>query len=274
MSVSEVNQKSKMESLTVLKIGGNVIDNPQILKSVLCDFAAWQDSRVLIHGGGKIASKLSEKLGIVPQMVDGRRITDREMLDIVTMVYAGLINKNMIATLQGYACNAVGLTGADANLIPARKRPVKDIDYGFVGDVDPGCISAGMLGNLLSTGLIPVVAPITHDGAGSLLNTNADTVASSVAIALAKIFRVQLVFCFEKKGVLRNPEDDDSVIDFMDEALFRQYREEGVITAGMLPKLDNAFAALHSGVAEVRICSPDGLKAGQMGGTSVRLKHG
>ncbi len=262
-----------MESLIVLKIGGNVIDNPPVLEAVVHDFAAWQGPRILVHGGGKIANKLMDKLGIVPKMVEGRRITDRETLDIVTMVYAGLINKNMVATLQGHACNAIGLTGADANVIPARKRPVKDIDYGFVGDVDPSCISADTLGSLVRTGLIPVMAPITHDGAGSLLNTNADTIASSVAIALAKIFQVQLVFCFEKKGVLRDPDDDHSVIDFLDEALFRQYKDEGVITAGMIPKLDNAFAALHSGVSEVRICNPEGLKARQLGGTSIRGKR-
>jgi acetylglutamate kinase len=262
-----------MESLIVLKIGGNVIDNPPVLEAVLRDFAAWQGPRILVHGGGKIASRLMEKLGIVPKMVEGRRITDRETLDIVTMVYAGLINKNMVATLQSHACNAIGLTGADGNVIPAGKRPVKDVDYGFVGDVDPGCISADMLGSLVKTGLIPVMAPVTHDGAGSLLNTNADTIASSVAIALAKMFQVQLVFCFEKKGVLRDPDNDHSVIDFLDEALFRQYKTEGVITDGMIPKLDNAFAALHSGVSEVRICSPDGLKAGQLGGTSIRGKR-
>ena len=260
-----------MESLTVLKIGGNVIDHPAVLKNVLNDFAAWHGFKILIHGGGKIASKLSEKMGIVPQMVEGRRITDREMLDIVTMVYAGLINKNMVATLQSYSCNAIGLSGVDANTIPARKRPVKDIDYGFVGDVEPGCISAGMLANFLNSGLVPVMAPITHDGAGSLLNTNADTIASSIAIAMAKTFKVRLIFCFEKKGVLRDPDDEHSVIDFIDEALFRQYKDEGVITAGMLPKLDNAFAALRSGVNEVRICNPDGLKTGQIGGTSVKL---
>ena len=251
-----------MENLIVLKIGGNVIDNLSELEAVLRDFAAWQSPKILVHGGGKIASKLMEQLGIAPRMVEGRRITDRETLDIVTMVYAGLINKNMVATLQRHSCNAIGLTGADANLIPAVKRPVKDIDYGYVGDLTPGCISAEMLASLIKSGLVPVMAPITHDGAGSLLNTNADTIASSVAIALANIFNVQLVFCFEKKGVLRNPEDEHSVIDTIDEALYREYKEKGIITAGMIPKLDNAFAALQKGVAEVRICSPDGLNAG------------
>jgi len=260
-----------MESIIVLKIGGNVIDNPSALEDVLRDFAAWRSPKILVHGGGKIADKLMEKLGIVSKMVEGRRITDRETLDVVTMVYAGLINKNMVATLQSHACNAIGLCGADANLIPAKKRPVKDIDYGFVGDLYHGCISADMLANLVKTGLVPVMAPITHDGSGSLLNTNADTIASGIAVALAKIFRIQLVFCFEKKGVLRNPDDEQSVIDFLDEVLYRKYKEEGVITTGMIPKLDNAFAALHSGVDEVRICNPEGLKTGLGGGTIVRI---
>ena len=260
-----------MESIIILKIGGNVIDNPSALANVLCDFAAWQNPKILVHGGGKIANKLMEKLGIVPKMREGRRITDRETLDVVTMVYAGLINKNMVATLQSHACNAIGLTGADANLIPAVKRLVKDIDYGFVGDLNSGCISVDTLANLVKTGLVPVVAPITHDGNGSLLNTNADTIASSVAVALAKIFRIQLVYCFEKKGVLRDPDDEQSVIDFLDEALYQKYKDEGIITAGMIPKLDNAFAALHNGVDEVRICNSEGLKSELSGGTVVRI---
>ena len=251
-----------MDTLIILKIGGNVIDNPPVLEAVLRDFASWQCPRILVHGGGKIASKLMANLGIVPKMIEGRRITDRETLDVVTMVYAGLLNKNMVAALQSHACNAIGLTGADANLIPAVKRPVKDIDYGFVGDLNPDRISVAMLTNFVQSGLVPVMAPITHNGAGSLLNTNADTIASSVAIALAKTFRVQLVFCFEKRGVLLNPDDEQSVIDFMDMPLFLKYKEEHIITAGMIPKLNNAFAALNSGVDEVRICSPDNLTSG------------
>ena len=251
-----------MKSLVVLKIGGNVIDNPPVLEAVLRDFAAWQTHKILVHGGGKIASKLMEKLGIAPKMVEGRRVTDRETLDIVTMVYGGLINKNIVAALQSHACNAIGLTGADANLIPAVKRPVKDVDYGFVGDLKPAGIAADTLANLVKAGLVPVLAPITHDGNGMLLNTNADTIASNVAIALAKAFQVQLVFCFEKKGVLRDPNDDDSVIKLLNEDLFRRYKNDGVITTGMIPKLDAAFAALRSGVSEVRISNPDGLKNG------------
>jgi len=258
-----------MKSLIVLKIGGNVIDNPSVLEDVLRDFAALQSHKILVHGGGKIASKLMEKLGIVPKMVEGRRITDRETLDIVTMVYGGLINKNIVASLQSHTCNAIGLTGADANLIPAVKRPVKDVDYGFVGDLKHDVISTDILVNLIESGLVPVLAPITHDGGGTLLNTNADTIASNVAVAMAKAFRVQLVFCFEKKGVLRDPNDDDSVIEFLNEELFQQYKNDGIITTGMIPKLDNAFAALHRGVSEIRICNPEGLKAGYPGGTTV-----
>jgi acetylglutamate kinase len=261
-----------MESLIVLKIGGNVIDNSQSLEAVLRDFAAWQGRRILVHGGGKIADKLMEKLGIKPNMLEGRRITDRETLDIVTMTYAGLINKNIVAALQSRKCNAIGLCGADANIIPAAKRPVKDVDYGFAGDVNPVCISADRLESFTGAGLVPVIAPVTHDGAGLLLNTNADSIASSVAVALSKMFRVQLVFCFEKNGVLRNPDDDASVIGFLNESLFRQYKNEGVITAGMIPKLDGAFAALHGGVAEARVCNPCGLKAGQFGGTAIRCE--
>ena len=251
-----------MESFIILKIGGNVIDSLPQYETVLREFALWEGHKILVHGGGKIAGKLSEKLGITPNMVEGRRITDRETLDIVTMVYAGLINKNIVTTLQSHNCNAIGMTGADANLIPAVKRPVKDIDYGFVGDLNPNCISTDMLTMLVNAGLVPVMAPITHDQKGTLLNTNADTIASSIAIALAKIFNVQLVFCFEKKGVLRNPDDEHSVIDHLDENLYNQYKKEGIITVGMIPKLDNAFAALHCGVAAVRICNPDGLNKG------------
>ena len=258
-----------MKSLIVLKVGGNVIDQPLVLEAVLRDFAARRSCRLLVHGGGKIAGKMMKDLGIEPKMVDGRRITDRQTLDIVTMVYAGLLNKNIVAALQSHTCNAIGLTGADANIIPAKKRPVKDVDYGFVGDVEPGCIQADRLTGLLTADLVPVIAPLTHDGAGMLLNTNADTIASSVAIALAKSFCVELVYCFEKEGVLRNPEDDSSVIDFLDEALYSRYKDEGVITAGMIPKLDNAFAALRAGVDQIRICSPNGI---QQGGTKIRKK--
>ncbi|MDR2036605.1 MAG: acetylglutamate kinase [Bacteroidales bacterium] len=260
-----------MENLTLLKIGGNVIDNLLLLDRVLQDFAKWEGPKTLVHGGGKLASDLMKKMGIMPKMVNGRRITDRDTLDIVTMVYAGLINKNIIASLQKYTCNAIGLSGADANIIPAQKRPVRDVDYGYVGDIDTKDIDGEQLSRFIGSGLTPVMAPITHDGQGSLLNTNADTIASGVAIALAGYYKVCLVFCFEKKGVLRDPSDEDSVIDFLDEKLFDQYKDEGIITAGMIPKLENAFAALHNGVDEIRICSPEGVSSGQTGGTRIRI---
>ncbi|MDR1666600.1 MAG: acetylglutamate kinase [Bacteroidales bacterium] len=256
-------------ALTLLKIGGNVIDHPDRLTCVLGAFAGLETRKALVHGGGKLASDLMVRLGIQPKMADGRRITDRQTLDIVTMVYAGLINKNIVAGLQRFSCNAIGLSGADANIIPAVKRPVKEIDYGFAGDPSPENIGAETLERLLEMGLTPVLSPITHDGQGMLLNTNADTIASAVAVALSRRYEVHLVFCFEKNGVLRNPSDDASVIALMDESLFTQYKADGTVTAGMIPKLDNAFAALRNGVAEVKICSPSGLTAG--GGTRIRL---
>ncbi len=260
-----------MDTLTILKIGGNVIDHPAVLDDVLHNFATWKTNKILVHGGGKMASKLMQQMGLTPKMVDGRRITDRETLDVVTMVYAGLINKNIVAALQSYSCNAIGLTGADANIIPAQKRPVKEIDYGYVGDVEPDMVAASQLKNFITEDLIPVIAPITHDAQGSLLNTNADTIASSLAIALSKLFQVQLVFCFEKNGVLRDPSDENSVIEHLDEISFKQYQDQRIITAGMIPKLENAFTALRRGVTEIRICSPAGIKNGQYGGTCIRV---
>ncbi len=257
--------------LTILKIGGNVIDNPSVLEQVLSRFASWDTHKVLVHGGGKVASSMMQQMGITPKMVNGRRITDRETLDIVTMVYAGLINKNMVASLQKYECNAIGLTGADANLIPAQKRPVAEIDYGYVGDIVADKIPGQLIALFISMGLTPVIAPITHDRKGTLLNTNADTIASGIAVALTKHYRVRLIFCFEKNGVLRDPEDNNSVIERLDEKNFEQYKRDGIITAGMIPKLENAFNAIHNGVDEIRICSPEGLENEQLGGTSIRL---
>jgi acetylglutamate kinase len=250
------------KTITILKTGGNVIDHPEVLDAVLQDFASWEPARVFVHGGGKIADKLMKQLGVEPKMINGRRITDRQTLDIVAMVYAGLINKNIVAKLQQYGCNAIGLCGADANVIPAVKRPVGDVDYGFVGDVNVQDIQTEQLGKMLDAGLTPVMAPITHDRQGTLLNTNADTIASSMAIALSQRYEVHLVYCFEKNGVLSNSSDANSVIDVLDETNFRKYKDEGIITAGMIPKLENAFDALRGGVAEVRICSPEGVKNG------------
>lgn len=237
----------------VIKVGGNVIDNPELLQAFLKDFAAIPGKKILIHGGGKIATRIGDKLGIVSNYVDGRRITDAETIDVVTMVYGGLVNKQLVAKLQANGCNAIGITGADANIIPAVKRPVKTIDYGFVGDVDAGKVNAGPLQAMLEAGLTPVFAPLTHDGQGQMLNTNADTIASALAIALSAHYPVRLIYCFEKKGVLKDAADDNAVINLINREIYQQLLEEKILTAGILPKLENAFAAIESGVKEVLI---------------------
>ncbi|MBB3839152.1 acetylglutamate kinase [Runella defluvii] len=247
-----------MEKLLVIKIGGNVIDNPEALDRFLSSFASLPQHKILIHGGGKIATQVAEKLGIETLMVDGRRITDEAMLNVVTMVYGGLVNKTIVGKLQQKDSNAIGLTGADAAVIKARKRPVKEIDYGFVGDV--AAVNSDQLSAFLHGGLVPIIAPLTFDPAsGSMLNTNADTMASSVAVALAAQFEVNLVYCFEKKGVLSDPTNDDAVIPQIAPSAYQAYKAEGVINKGMIPKLDNAFAALQNGVAKVTICHADQL---------------
>ena len=215
------------------------------------DFAAIEGYKGLVHGGGRSATKLAAQLGIESQMVNGRRITDAETLKVVMMVYGGLVNKNIVAGLQARGANALGLTGADMDVIRSVKRPVKDVDYGFVGDVKQ--VNAEFLGDLIHKGVVPVMAPLTHDGAGNLLNTNADTIAGETAKALAALFDVTLVFCFEKKGVLRDENDDDSVIPQITPAEFKQYVADGVIQGGMIPKLENSFEALNAGVTEVVI---------------------
>jgi acetylglutamate kinase len=239
--------------LYVIKIGGNVIDNSENLHYFLKDFSALPGDKILIHGGGKIATDLSHTMGIEPKMIDGRRITDIDTLRVVTMVYAGLINKNIVAQLQRYNCNAIGLTGADANLIKAIKRPVKDIDYGFVGDLTPLSVDRDKLRGFLQTGVVPVFSAITHDGQGQLLNTNADTIASTLAIALSSLYQVSLVYCFEKKGVLLDVTDDSSVIREISSSEFDRLKADNIIAGGMLPKLQNAFQAINSGVSEVYI---------------------
>lgn len=247
-------------TMIIVKIGGNILDNPERLQSFLSDFAALPGPKLLIHGGGKIASAFGQRLGITPKMVDGRRITDAETLELVTMVYGGLVNKQVVAKLQALGCNAIGLTGADGNTIPAQKRPVKAVDYGFVGDVaGPESINVAALEAMIEAGLTPVFAPLTHDTQGNLLNTNADTIASVLATALASKYTVQLVYCFEKKGVLQNAEDDTSVIAHIHTGKYKTLKEEGVVNAGMIPKLDNAFAALQQGVAQVLICEAEAL---------------
>lgn len=237
----------------VIKVGGNVIDNPVLLQAFLKDFAAIPGKKILIHGGGKIATRIGDKLGIVSNYVDGRRITDAETIDVVTMVYGGLVNKQLVAKLQANGCNAIGMTGADANIIPAVKRPVKTIDYGFVGDIDAGKLNVAPLQAMLEAGLTPVFAPLTHDGQGQMLNTNADTIASSLAIALSAHYPVRLIYCFEKKGVLKDAADDNAVINLINREIYQQLLEEKILTAGILPKLENAFAAIESGVKEVLI---------------------
>lgn len=241
-----------MNKLYVIKIGGNVLDDEAALSGFLKDFASIQTPKILIHGGGKVATRIGDKLGIESKYVNGRRITDAPTRDLVTMVYGGLINKQIVSTLQGQHCNAMGVTGADGNLIKARKRPVKDIDYGFVGDITPDSVNSTFLYFLLKQNVIPVFAPLTY-GDGEILNTNADTIASVLAISLSKHFDTRLIFCFEKKGVLRDVHDEQSVIHHLNDATYRQLLTDGALADGILPKLENAFAAIRAGVKEVLI---------------------
>lgn len=242
----------RVKKLFIVKIGGNVLDNAVALEQFLRDFAAIKEPKILVHGGGKIATSIGDRLGIESRYVNGRRITDAETLDLVTMVYGGLVNKQLVATLQEMGCNAIGLTGADGNMIHATKRPVKDVDYGYVGDIAPGNVNAALLNLLLTENAIPVFAPLTHDS-GKILNTNADTIASVLAIALSKYFDVRLIFCFEKKGVLHDVAREDSVIRHLPETMYRELLGRNVFADGILPKLENAYAAIHAGVTEVLI---------------------
>ncbi len=242
-----------MQQLFVIKIGGNVIDSPEYLQSFLRDFATVKGLKILVHGGGKIATRMGEQLGIESRYVNGRRITDEHTIDLVTMVYGGLINKKMVASLQSLGCNAIGLTGADANIIPASKRPVKDIDYGFVGDIKPGALAADTLRLFLDNGLSPVMAPLTHDSEAHMLNTNADTIASALAVGLSAHYDVRLVYCFEKKGVLEDVADEQSVIRLITRPSYEKLLQEKKLFEGIIPKIDSAFAAIESGVKEVLI---------------------
>ena len=240
------------EKLTIVKVGGAVVEDDAQLAQLLKDFSAIEGKKVLVHGGGRRATQVAASLGIESKMVNGRRITDAEMLNVVTMVYGGLVNKNLVARLQANGVNALGLTGADIDVIRSHKRPLKDgIDYGFVGDVDKA--NGEMLSRLIEVGITPVMAPLTHDGQGTILNTNADTIASETAKALAPYYDVTLIFSFEKKGVLSNPNDDDSVIPVITRADFIKYKEDGTISGGMLPKIENALAAIDAGVSRVII---------------------
>ncbi len=241
-----------MNKLYIIKIGGNVLDDEEALTRFIKDFASIQAPKILVHGGGKIATKLGDQLGIQSHYVKGRRITDAPTRDLVTMVYGGLINKQMVARLQALDCNAMGVTGADGNLLKATKRPVKEIDYGFVGDITPESVNSTLLYFLLKQNVIPVFAPLTYAD-GVMLNTNADTIASMLAIALSKHFDVRLIFCFEKKGVLKNVDDENSVIRELNTSLYEKLLPTGAFADGILPKLENAFKAIQSGVKEVLI---------------------
>jgi acetylglutamate kinase len=262
-----------MIDLFVIKVGGNVIDNPTLLEAFLQKFASIEGKKILIHGGGKIATRIGDQLGIESKYVNGRRITDAATIDVVTMVYGGLVNKQLVAKLQANGCNAIGMTGADANIIPAVKRPVKEIDFGFVGDVKTEDVQAAPLKALLEAGLTPVFAPLTHDGKGQMLNTNADTIASSLAIALSETYSVRLIYCFEKKGVLHDANDDNAVINLIDRVIYEELKADNVLTDGILPKLENAFAAIESGVAEVLIGHADDVQSNTtdtVAGTLIR----
>jgi len=241
------------ETLYIIKVGGAVLEDDASLSAFLDRFVAMPGLKILVHGGGRAATKLSEKLNIESKMEEGRRITDSHTLEIVTMVYGGLVNKKTVATLQSKGCNASGFTGADMNLITALKRPVNQIDYGFVGDITE--VNSKVLTNLLKCGITPVIAPLTHDGKGQLLNTNADTIASAIAVALAVLFTVSLVYCFEKPGVLADADDEKSVIPNLTPELYQTFKDKGIIHSGMIPKIDNSFAAIQQGVKQVIITS-------------------
>lgn len=246
-----------MVPVYVIKIGGRVVDNPAVLLPFLDAFARLEAGRVLVHGGGKSATQLAQRLGVDAPMVEGRRITDDAMLEVALMVYGGLVNRQVVAHLQARQVDALGLAGADLNMVRAHKRPVGKVDYGWAGDVDE--IGTPRLLDLLARGIVPVMAPLSHDGKGQMLNTNADTIASMVAKALAPYRPVRLVYVFEKAGVLTDPDDEASLIPLVNRDNFARYKAEGIIAGGMIPKLDNAFAALEAGVEQVYICRPEAM---------------
>ncbi|MEM1136215.1 MAG: acetylglutamate kinase [Bacteroidota bacterium] len=247
-----------MEKLHIVKIGGNIIDNEESLKAFLKDFSNISGNKILVHGGGKSASKLSLQMGVTPKMIEGRRVTNAETLRIVTMMYAGWVSKSIVAQLQAYNINAIGVSGADLNLIYAELRPKEPIDFGYVGNIKS--VNLSMLTLLLSASVTPVFCALTHDKEGNLLNTNADTIAAELSIATSKQYDVSLVYCFEKKGVLQNPEDDESVIPLIDQDYYQLLKSNGIISAGMLPKMHNCFQALEKGVKEVKIMNAANLK--------------
>lgn len=254
-----------MKKLTVIKVGGKIVEEENTLASLLTDFSSIEGYKVLIHGGGRSATRIATLLGIESKMVDGRRITDAETLKVVTMVYGGLVNKNIVAGLQKLGINALGLTGADMAVIKSDKRPVKDVDYGFVGDVKS--VDGKLLANLIEQGIVPIMAPLSFSTEYGLLNTNADTIAAETAKALSQFFDVTLTYCFEKKGVLMDENDDESVIRTITPDLFLEYKNDNIIQGGMIPKLENAFDALKAGVSKVVITKASEL--GKESGTSV-----
>lgn len=258
-----------MKSVKVIKIGGNVVDNPEKLSKFLRDFASLEGAKILVHGGGKIATQISKSLGIETQMIDGRRVTDGDTLNVVTMVYAGLINKKIVAALRNEGVNSFGLCGADGGLIISKKRAANPVDYGFVGDPIVNKFGFKSAETLIDGGFMPIIAPITISEEGELLNTNADTVASTVAQALASKYEVELVYCFEKRGVLRDIEDENSVISQIDPQYFEELKSAGIVADGMLPKLTNAFKAIDNGVARVVICSSEEVATEGYGGTTL-----
>lgn len=253
--------------LTILKIGGKLLDDEEMLSKALEAFSQIKGPKILVHGGGKKGSEISRRLGIEPQMVDGRRITDAATLEVVTMVYCGLLNKKIVAQLQSLGCNALGLSGPDGNAIHAHQRPAGEVDFGLAGDVD--LVNKSLISSMLYKGITPVFSPITHDGSGQLLNTNADTIARMLAASLSKDFEVTLKFCFEKNGVLLTPDDDNSVMKKLSKTEYKLFRSNGTISEGMIPKLDNAFAAKKGGVSKVWICGVGGIS--QRAGTKIKI---
>lgn len=249
-----------MNKLTLVKVGGKVVEEAASLHDFLLRFSKIEGLKVLIHGGGRSATAMASRLGLEAKMVDGRRITDQDMLEVVIMVYGGLVNKNIVAALQSMGINAIGLTGADLNYMQSVKRPVREIDYGFVGDVTS--VRPDEINLLINQGVVPVLAPLTHDCKGQLLNTNADTIAAEAAVAFSRHFETELVYCFEKPGVLRNAEDDNSVISSLNYEEFKNLQAGGAIHTGMIPKLDNSFDAIKRGVSQIRITNIPGLQAG------------
>lgn len=258
-----------IKKINVVKIGGNVIDDPAALTEFIDIFSSLEGPKVLVHGGGKEATRLSKAMGIETTMIEGRRVTDHPTLDIVVMTYAGLINKRIVAMLQAAGCDALGFSGADGNIIKASRRPTNPIDYGFVGDIDPKDVNDRLISFFLEAGISPVICAICHDGNGTLLNCNADSVAAAVAIGCSRIAPSVLTYCFEKAGVLTDVEDDDSVIPLITEESFRQLKENGTIVKGMIPKLTNALDSAAKGVSEVRICKAEALSS--EAGTIIRL---